>query len=171
VRPANDDDLSNVALIAAEGWRNAYRGLISEEAIEDMLGRWYSAEALSRRLSRGGLEVAEVNNRVIGFLQHGAVSDTIYEVFAIYVRPAFLGHGAGWAMWQRALDGAAREGRSAAIELWVLQGNRLGVDWYNRQNGVVVGERQVEMPDGPHTELRYRFNVGDGSSDARRIER
>jgi hypothetical protein len=74
-------------------------------------------------------------------------------------------------MWQRALDGAAREGRSAAIELWVLQGNRLGVDWYNRQNGVVVGERQVEMPDGPHTELRYRFNVGDGSSDARRIER
>jgi ribosomal protein S18 acetylase RimI-like enzyme len=162
VRLANEGDLPNVALIAAEGWRNAYRGLISGEAIEDMLGRWYSAEALNHRLSIGGLEVAEVSNRVIGFIQHAAVSETTYEVFAIYVLPMSLGQGAGWAMWQSALE-AARKRRSAAIELWVLQGNRLGIDWYNRQNGVVIAERQVEMADGPHTELRYRFNVGDGS--------
>lgn len=159
VRPAKESDLPTVALIAGEGWRNAYHGLISEEAIEDMLRRWYSPEALKRRLNNGWLEVTEMGERVIGFIQHGAIND-IHEVFAIYVLPAFLGQGVGWALWQRALNEAVRKGRAAAIELWVLQGNRLGINWYNRQNGVVVAERQVEMLDRRHAELRYRFPTG-----------
>jgi hypothetical protein len=57
---------------------------------------------------------------------------------------------------------AARSGGKSAIELWVLDGNRLGIDWYKRQGGSVVGRREIEMADGAHTELRYRFELRPG---------
>ena len=65
-------------------------------------------------------------------------------------------------MWQRVLQ-AAGVTHSGSVELWVLQGNSLGTDWYDRQNGEVVAQRKVQMMDGPHTELRYRFNLGGGA--------
>ena len=39
----------------------------------------------------------------------------------------------------------------------MLKENKLGIEWYDRQDGVVVGERQADFLDGPHAELRYRF--------------
>lgn len=153
VRPALAADLRSVSEVAAEGWRHAYRDLLSAAAINDALANWYSPEVMQRRLSAGGLEVACLRRRVVGYVQHASVGDGVHEVFAIYVLPAFLGRGAGWALWRRVLEAAG----SAAVELWVLEGNRLGIEWYDRQGGVVVGRREVEFLDGAHVELRYRF--------------
>jgi ribosomal protein S18 acetylase RimI-like enzyme len=86
------------------------------------------------------------------------VGDSLYEVYALYVDPAMLGEGIGWALWQQ-VERDARDGGKSAIELWVLQGNRLGIGWYDRQGGSVVGQRDVELADGGHTELRYRFDL------------
>jgi ribosomal protein S18 acetylase RimI-like enzyme len=86
------------------------------------------------------------------------VGDSIHEVYAIYVDPAMLGQSIGWALW-RQVEGDARDGENSAIELWVLDGNRLGIDWYNRQGEQVVGRREIDLADGAHTELPYRFNV------------
>jgi len=159
VGPATEGDLPAIATIATEAWRNAYRGLISAEAIDDSLRHWYSIESLQRRLRSGGLEVAEREDRTVGFVQHARTSDLVHEVFAVYVLPTLIGKGVGWSMWQRVLQEAV-VAHSAWVELWVLQGNSLGTDWYDRQGGEVVAERQVQMLDGPHTELRYRFTLG-----------
>lgn len=72
-----------------------------------------------------------------------------------------LGKAIGWALWQE-VERVARGGGKSAIELWVLEGNRLGIAWYNRQGGYVVGQREVELADGTHTELRYRFDRKTG---------
>jgi ribosomal protein S18 acetylase RimI-like enzyme len=76
----------------------------------------------------------------------------------IYVEPSMLGQGIGWALWQQVAR-HARDGEKSAIELWVLEGNRLGIDWYDRQGGHVVGRREIELADGAHAELRYRFDL------------
>lgn len=153
--------MQEIAQIAAAGWRHTYRGLISAAAIEDTLQRWYSVEMLRRRVTGPPLHVAESAGKVVGYVQHGPVGDSIYEVYAIYVEPAMLGNGIGWALWQQVERDARGRGKSA-IELWVLDGNRLGIDWYNRQGGSVVGRREVEPSDGTHTELRYRFDLKTG---------
>jgi ribosomal protein S18 acetylase RimI-like enzyme len=69
-----------------------------------------------------------------------------------------LGQGIGWALWQQVARDARDRGK-AAIELWVLEGNRLGIDWYDRQGGYVVGRREIALADGGHAELRYRFDL------------
>jgi ribosomal protein S18 acetylase RimI-like enzyme len=158
VRRATRGDVQEIARIAAEGWRHAYAGLISPDAIEDTLQRWYSEEVLLRRLIGPPLHVAERMRNVVGYVQHGPVGDSTHEVYAIYVDPALLGEGTGWALWQQVKREAISSGESA-IELWVLAGNRLGIDWYDRQGGHVVGQRVIELGDGRHTELRYRFDL------------
>jgi ribosomal protein S18 acetylase RimI-like enzyme len=159
VRRATQSDVETIARIAAAGWRHTYRRLISPEAIEDTLGRWYSTSTMLRRLSGPPLHVAERAGKVIGYVQHGPVGDSIHEVYALYVEPSMLGRGLGWALWQQVQRDAGDGGKSA-IELWVLQGNRLGIDWYNRQSGYVTRQREIELADGAHTELRYRFDLG-----------
>jgi ribosomal protein S18 acetylase RimI-like enzyme len=158
VRRATENDIEAIAHVAAAGWRHAYRGLVSTEAIEDTLEGWYSGETLLRRFSRPPLDVAERAGTVVGYVQHGPVGDSVHEVYAIYVEPFMLGQGSGWALWQQVARDA-RDGEKSAIELWVLEGNRLGIDWYDRQGGHVVGRREIELADGAHTELRYRFDL------------
>jgi ribosomal protein S18 acetylase RimI-like enzyme len=161
IRRATQDDIEEIARIAAAGWRHTYRGLISPQAIEDTLVRWYSAETMLRRLAGPPIHVAEIARKIVGYVQHGPVADFTHEVHAIYVDPAVLREGIGWALW-RQVQRDARSGGKSAIELWVLDGNRLGIDWYKRQGGSVVGRREIEMADGAHTELRYRFELRPG---------
>jgi ribosomal protein S18 acetylase RimI-like enzyme len=158
VRRANEADLEAIARIAAAGWRHAYQGLIAPEAIEDMLRQWYSVDMLRRRLSGPPLDVAESDGTVAGYVQHGPTGDAVHEVYAIYVDPILIGKGLGWALWQQ-VRAVAQGAAAAAIELWVVDGNRLGIDWYGRQGGHRVGRREVDFADGPHTELRYRFEL------------
>jgi ribosomal protein S18 acetylase RimI-like enzyme len=164
VRRANPADLEAIGRIAAAGWRHAYQGLIGPEAIEEALRGWYSVEMLHRRLNGPPLDVAEVDGTVAGYAQHGPIDGAAYEVYAIYVDPAMIGKGLGWALWQQVRAGARRAAASA-IELWVLDGNRLGIDWYERQGGHPVGRREVELADGPHVELRYRFELPSPVND------
>ena len=158
VRPATRDDLPKIALVAEAGWRHAYQGLLSPEEIDDALAQWYSPEAMARRLERGGLDVAASNEQLVGFIQHGPTGDGAYEVYALYVRPDHIGSGVGWALWRRANTAAAERG-AHEIELWVLDGNQIGLAWYDRQGGVQVGQRSIAMRHGEHRELRYRFSV------------
>jgi ribosomal protein S18 acetylase RimI-like enzyme len=161
VRRAKQGDVQAIAQIAAAGWRHTYRRLVSPEATEDTLGQWYSTETMLARLTGPPLHVAEIAGKVVGYVQHGPVGDSVYEVYAIYIDPTMFGKGIGWALW-RQVERDARDGGNSAIELWVLEGNRLGVDRYNRQGGYVVGRREIELADGTHAELRYRFDLKTG---------
>jgi ribosomal protein S18 acetylase RimI-like enzyme len=158
IRRATQDDIQEIVRIAAAGWRHTYRGLISPEGIEDTVRRWYSTETMIRRVAEPPVHIAESAGKVVGYVQHGPVGDSIHEVYAIYVDPVVLGKGIGWALWQQ-VERDARAGGKTAIELWVLDGNRLGISWYNRQGGYVVGRREIDLADGAHTELRYRFDL------------
>jgi ribosomal protein S18 acetylase RimI-like enzyme len=113
---------------------------------------------MHRRLAGPALHVAESAGKVVGYVQHGPADDTTHEVYAIYVDPAMLRQGIGWALWQK-VERDARDQEKSAIELWVLDGNRLGIDWYDRQGGHVVARREIDLADGAHTELRYRFDL------------
>jgi ribosomal protein S18 acetylase RimI-like enzyme len=60
--------------------------------------------------------VAESARKIVGYVQHGPVAGSIYEVYAIHVDPAVLGKGIGWALRQQ-VERHARDGGKSAIEL------------------------------------------------------
>ena len=157
IRRATQDDVEVLAGLAADAWRNTHRDLIAADAIDDILGQWYSVDVLRRRINGVPLDVSESDSKVVGYAQHGPIGAHVHEVYALYVAPAMLGMGIGWSLWA-AMCKEARSTNRTVIELWVLDGNRSGIDWYKRQDGKEVGRRSIQMADGPHTELRYRFN-------------
>lgn len=158
IRPATESDIEAISRIASSAWRNTYRGLISDDAIDGTVSRWYSTEALRQRIKGHPVHVVEDAGAVVGYVQHGPLTETVHEVFAIYVAPSMLGFGIGWVLWQAVMREAASAGKQA-VELWVLEGNRLGMDWYDRQGGMIIGRQEVQLADGLHGELRYRFRV------------
>ncbi len=114
---------------------------------------------MKRRLNAGLIVAASRENKVVGYAQHGSATDSVYELFAIYVLPEVLGQGVGWELW-KAVRQAARESGQPWIELWVLDRNSFGRRWYDRQGGQVVGSREIELGTEAHRELRYRFSAG-----------
>lgn len=156
VRPATEADAGAILEVAHNGWRDTYHKVLSPAAIEDVLSRWYSQDSFRRRLR--GLDVVERGGRVAGYVQHGASGEGVHEVFAIYIDPSMRGLGAGWALWQEVHRAASVTGRQR-IELWMLEDNAIGRQWYDRQGGTVVGSQLIRFLDGDKTELRYRFAV------------
>jgi ribosomal protein S18 acetylase RimI-like enzyme len=160
VRRARKTDLDAIRAVASRAWSHTYRGVIADHAIADLLDASYSRVAAQRWLKMGGisLHVVDLDNTVVGFVTHGNTSESVHEVHAIYVEPAVQGLGMGWALWKTVLQ-TARDSGTPAIELWVLEQNPVGRTWYERQGGAIVGRDVLWLSDGPHTELRYRFEV------------
>ncbi len=77
------------------------------------------------------------------------------ELYAIYVRPAQWGTGAGRALMRQALALAAEAGYTD-ISLWVLEGNARGRRFYQRAGFQATGESVVLTAMGGVTEIRYR---------------
>jgi GNAT superfamily N-acetyltransferase len=67
VRAADSGDLAAIRQVADAAYWDAYSGLLKPDTIGRLLTRDYSPSGLRRRLLRGGLLVAEVDGRVIGF--------------------------------------------------------------------------------------------------------
>jgi ribosomal protein S18 acetylase RimI-like enzyme len=153
-----ESDLAAVVRVAREGWHNAYGGLLSQGTIEETLNRWYSEDAMKRRLNPGLIVAVSRENKVVGYAQHGRAADSVYELFAIYVLPEVLGQGVGWELLKSVRQGA-RESGHPWIELWVLEHNSLGRRWYDRQGGQIVGSRDIELGGEAHRELRYRLSA------------
>ena len=164
VRPARKTDVDAIRAVASRTWLHTYGGVIAEDAISDVLDRSYTRDAVRHYLETRGmsLHVAELDSTVVGFVTHCSTSESVHDVFAIYVDPTVQGGGVGWALWKAVLQ-TARDSGTTAIELWVLEQNPVSRNWYERQGGVIVGRQVRSFSDGPQTELRYRFELGPGA--------
>ena len=81
--------------------------------------------------------LAESDGEVVGFASFGRCRDedisqgTVGEVIAIYVHLAAWGRGVGTALLREALDRLQSDG-FAEVSLWVIEGNRQAIEFYER---------------------------------------
>ena len=93
VRLASKDDLSRVAEIQVFGWRNAYRGIVSDEVLFKTLSVCKRKEKYEKELTENETEifVNEINGIITGFIVTSKCRDNdkrdSFELCAIYVEP------------------------------------------------------------------------------------
>jgi ribosomal protein S18 acetylase RimI-like enzyme len=110
IRKAKYSDIKEIANIKVAGWQNAYRGIVSDEYLNNML---YSEqiEKYSITYSLDTIFIAEKDNEILGFCRFYNYDTPIYddlevdcEIREIYVRPDIKRMGIGSKLFNYTLD-------------------------------------------------------------------
>jgi len=134
VRRGRHEDLMAIGRLAEAGFRDGYAGLLRPQTIWRMLAATYSPGAVSRRLLRGGVVVAEDGSGVAGFLD-AVPADHGVDVSVIAIDPVWRRRGIGRALVEGAKDPDGR----APLCADVLLGN-LEAEAFFERLGFVPGE-------------------------------
>jgi GNAT superfamily N-acetyltransferase len=138
VRVATPDDAEWIAEVHIASIRAAYRDVFPPAALaaidlRERAERWWQVLAEGETTTLLG----ESSGEAVGFANFGASRDgdagpgQVGEVMAIYVRPTAWGTGAGGRLLREALERLREPGYREAT-LWVLEGNRRAIGFYER---------------------------------------
>jgi GNAT superfamily N-acetyltransferase len=126
-------DIPVVQALADDIWRRHYPGIIARDQIEFMLAHGYSREALARFVTGAdaGLELADVDDRPVGFAAWYRVDDATTKLDKLYVLPEHHGAGVGRALIEQ-VAALAREQGCTTLALNVNRNNAGAIRAYER---------------------------------------
>ncbi len=179
IRRATPDDADDVADVHVRSWQVAYRGLLPDEVIEQMVaGRQARANRfralLTDEKSPRRVWVAVDGSGIVGMAVIGPSRDPeagpiTGELEAIYLAPEAMGRGIGRALLDRAVADLGERGFTDAM-LWVLRENQRARAFYEAAGSRTDGAtKDEERPGGTLHEVRYRRSLraeADQSSSA-----
>ncbi|MCT7351929.1 GNAT family N-acetyltransferase [Streptomyces sp. 15-116A] len=157
-------DCDAVAEIRVRGWRHAYRGMVPQ-AYLDGLDTAADAERHRARLEHSdGLVVNLVaesgDGALVGWAAFGPYRDGEAltgdaELYALYLRPEYIGRGVGRALLTEAVRRCASAGRPRML-LWVVKANTRARRFYARAGFAADGAEEPFEVDGVTVpEVRY----------------
>ena len=159
VRPATPDDLSGVLEVFLACWRESYRGVLPDAAIDAMTDE--RAEALWRRVlaaTSGVVLVAERDGGIVGITRYAATPGDDGRVdgavHSLYVSPRAHGGGIGGALLARATD-ELRDAGAEAATLWVFAANLPSIGFYEAKGWHADGATRTQ-PEFGEPEQRMR---------------
>lgn len=169
VRPATPDDLSGVLGVFLACWRESYRGVLSDAAIDAMTDE--RADALWRRVladPMGVVLLAEREGEIVGITRYAAPTGDATTgdaptsddgrvdgaVHSLYVSPRAHGGGIGGALLARASDELRAAGAEAAT-LWVFAANAPSIGFYESKGWHADGATRTQ-PEFGEPEQRMR---------------
>jgi ribosomal protein S18 acetylase RimI-like enzyme len=154
VREPRHEDVEGFATLHVRVWQQAYRGIMTEEAVEslsvdDFRPRWYT---VTKAYAQGtvpddgrAVRVALLGDEPAGFIMVGPGMDddapSPRQVWSLNVAPEHQGTGIA----QRLLDETLGEGPAY---LWVAKGNDRAVRFYERNGFVLDGTESAVQHDG-----------------------
>jgi ribosomal protein S18 acetylase RimI-like enzyme len=167
VRQAKPSDAEGIAAVQVEAWRAAYRGLLPDDVLDDLMVE----EAEQRWRERivnpwGQFFVIEREDEIVGYVACGENRDEdvdderVGEIYAIYVHPEEWRRGNGAVLVGKAIEQLRADGYEEVI-LWVLSGNEQAIGFYERVGFEADGGSKVKQrADGTQMDVvRYRQSI------------
>jgi ribosomal protein S18 acetylase RimI-like enzyme len=162
IREATLTDASAIARIHVDSWRSTYRGLVSDDfldnlRLEDRLARW--EQLLSFQQSGTFGYVAEdAPGQVVGFAYGGPERtghpDYKGELWALHIAGPYQRAGLGKRLTSRGAE-RLQDMDLNSILIWVLTYNHPARRFYDRLGGVYVTERLEAFAGGSIEEVAY----------------
>jgi ribosomal protein S18 acetylase RimI-like enzyme len=166
VRRATADDIEPVARINVDGWRTAYRGILTDEYL-DAIQPGDRLERVAQRLSEpdpSATFVSVAGDGTIGaYAGMSAVRDSgdqhphlpTGELASLYADPAVRGRGAGFAVHQAGVEYLAEQGFKHAV-VWVFEDNTPSRRFYEARGWACDGVTKMGVLGGARfAEVRY----------------
>jgi GNAT superfamily N-acetyltransferase len=163
IRIAQQEDSVAIAAVHAISWRSSYRGILSDEYLNEEL----ESERLSiwkRRLefpkTNQYVTVAKHESHIVGFACAFGCEDELLGTMLdnLHVLPSQKGKGIGRGLVRDIASWCDRGYPNKGLYLWVIEQNLPARRFYERLGGVVVGEANWSAPDGTAVkEIRYEW--------------
>jgi ribosomal protein S18 acetylase RimI-like enzyme len=161
IRLAAIEDAEGIADVHIKSWQYAYRGILPDVVLDalDINKRINAWNTLLSDSSGSAYVAIDGTGSIKGFVHicrsrdNDLDNDIVGEVTAIYIDPDAIGKGIGAKLFSTALEHLRRTGHSK-ISLWVLEENKLGVDFYIKFGFKPDGEKKVHPKLGL-VELRF----------------
>jgi ribosomal protein S18 acetylase RimI-like enzyme len=161
IREATARDVPALARTHVDTWRETYRGLLPDAYLAglDAAGRepqWQ--RAVARPAGQGCVFVVEdEQGGIAGFASGGPHHGTLGytgELYTLYLRQAWQGHGLGRALFQAVATRLHEQGQRS-LALWVLATNRRARDFYEALGGRFLREQAIVFEGVPLREAGY----------------
>lgn len=144
IREANERDTVSIAALHAASWMTSYKGLLSDDYLNNDLTGERKAYWLSKMPALNAKEfvlVAESEEGIIGFIAVLDVPENGYDALVdnLHVRPDLKGRGVGAELMKTAARKLLATGRKSYY-LWVLRGNTPAEKFYLSKHGKAADE-------------------------------
>jgi len=154
LRDATEHDAAAIAHLHAESWRSAYRGMLSDDYLDNRAHSERAAlwkERFAQRASKPFFAVvAEADAQLTGFACVFTQDHPTFGSFLdnLHVTPQSTGQGIG----SQLLDEVARrliaERTPNGLYLWVIENNSRARKFYSKAGAAEVETVVMPMPDG-----------------------
>jgi GNAT superfamily N-acetyltransferase len=153
LRPMRADDADNVAALHATSWRSAYRGMLTDDFLDnqvvaDRQAVWHERFQGPATDSAFGIVAEDATGQLIGFtyvlLHHDPVWGSLID--NLHVHPAHKGGGIGRRLLQAVATQLGPEHTHPCF-LWVLDANEPAKRFYARL-GAEFAEQAMAPPFG-----------------------
>ncbi|MCC8403850.1 GNAT family N-acetyltransferase [Paraburkholderia sp. MMS20-SJTN17] len=164
LRPATLEDAELIASIHSASWQAAYRGLLPDAFLDGEVTRERAAYWAARLAAPGGerriVLIAELAGEPTGFVCVERQPESAWGVLLdnLHALPAYQGVGVGKTLMRAAIDWARAQGE-AQLYLYVLEGNRPAIGFYERHGWQFVGAEPDHIGGMDITALRYVYRL------------
>ncbi|MGE0629094.1 MAG: N-acetyltransferase family protein [Hyphomicrobiaceae bacterium] len=140
VRSGKPTDGGKLSEIFRESWRLAYRGIIPQAHLEQMISRRTARWWTNTMRSRESVKVLTVTGEVVGYSTYGLsrtrgrVGKAEGEIYELYLSPLHQGMGLGEHLFEGTRHTLEMRGLGGLI-VWALTDNQSAVDFYWRRGG------------------------------------
>ena len=164
IRKALPVDALGVAQVHVKSWQETYRGLISDEYLdnlsvekrEKMWRHWFEED----REDSVSLVAETSAEEIVGFVDGGNVRDdeVVFkgELYALYVLKTYQGRGLGRRLFEEFRRGMQAIGKTS-FYLWVLAENPT-LDFYRHLGGREHHKRLIEIGGQNLTEMMVSYS-------------
>lgn len=159
IRAVTREDAASIGQIYCAAWKETYRGLLPQDYLDSLSSeRWKKQYAVSPPTALALWE----DGKLVGVVSyHQGRQEKLSdwgEVGSLYLLPCCWKKGYGSRLLREALSRLSQMGYKQ-VYLWVLQGNRRAIDFYEREGFSFSGDRLETYIGGQRvTELRYIRN-------------
>jgi ribosomal protein S18 acetylase RimI-like enzyme len=147
VRPARIEDVPAMARVHVRSWQQTYRGLMSDEILDDpsfvsRRDRLWAAALSDERYAKHRVAVAEHGGQVVGIAMAGpptgADSSSAAHLYVLYLLDSHHGSGAGTELLEAVI------GPTESASLWVADPNPRAQAFYRKHGFRPDGTHRVE---------------------------
>jgi len=163
IRTSTLSDANEVAEIHVKSWQQSYRSIIDEHYLQN-ISCGDRLELRNKILQSNDPNqihlVAVYDGKIIGFCDAGSAFDSTAnyrgEIYAIYLLEEFKKLSVGQRLLQAAHEFLAQK-KLLPYVAWVLKANHSACAFYQKNGGIVSGEKIEEIGGKSYTEVAYIF--------------